>query len=708
MEHQQSSPQKKFDGLGEFLITLQSMPVTDLLNNGDISLLLNDLGNFIRLVNMWVSAPETLDQSSKPRDFEARCQSLWNWCVRTRRDSVDKPSGKKTKCLLSAWLLSFLCLELNQTWPAGRPSEEKEAEYILRLLMSISKASVNDDELDIAKLAMQRGATYIDRWHRSKAKEARSLQIGPRHRLEADYFTMRIWLSWREDRLDVAEHMFRKTDTFRNSLDIVSIENMTEILQRIGSELLSKNNLDLGLKWLRRAYDLINPEVERASMQGQHLYLAICNDIIASFPLEISSEIATTLEGITQSAESILSDQPVLCHSSLCPSDLANKGEFNEDAYTYILRRLISSLRICDSSFPLILSYTKKLNDKNPSLALDLLDNLLLQHAVEGTEPPWVNKVLFLRIYLASNKTLNDEEFRHLFDVFDELYQRMSAPLTVIAAETCHALIWKTVRSLFKAENFQLAEFWCKLALSALFRGSNTQIIDRFARRLIICRVKQNEVQIGDIDSHGMPDFCGDDINLTHHLSFKASLLSSNHELLCKSIYNLTTDEGVHRSQDLLYACLSEPTCDFDQVCIVEALKSLIRMHDEQGSPSINLPLLLRCTIRVLQGREQDMCRCDKPCNNHQYAGDVCEIFGIAAKYAIEYSIGKEDNKRFAVQDLNWFPVNLSQLAIQPIRATNNARKEQQPLFAAILSSQHATLAKLGTPPIRNLTITNL
>lgn len=97
----------------------------------------------------------------------------------------------------------------------------------------------------------------------------------------------------------------------------------------------------------------------------------------------------------------------------------------------------------------------------------------------------------------------------------------------------------------------------------------------------------------------------------------------------------MVSTRDLYRGQDLLYACLSQAGSGQDREFILSTLQSLVKTCDEPGAAdSINLPLLLRCTIRVLRAADQDEYGQLKDLDEAHLAPDTCRLFDSGEPFA--------------------------------------------------------------------------
>ncbi|KAG6198415.1 hypothetical protein E4U10_006912 [Claviceps purpurea] len=531
MKDHSSHNVKRVDDVVGLLDSLQVHLTSGSFQNAGLEHLSARLQSAIHLVNFWLANPTTLDKLTRPKDLDSQCCKLWNICVRERmswtaqRCEAGRNAGDANTALMSVWLLSFLCLELSRVLCNKPDDQAEEASYMMGLMVPLVKASINDANFETARLALQRGAAHLDNLNLGAGRgEEEPAENKVCSNFQAKYYAMRIWLAWQENILDVAEHMYTKTAVLHTVIDAGSIEFLADILQRVGSDLISKDIVDVGLTWIQRAYSVLCSQAGALTSQGENLYLAVCNDLITCLLPGSPFEHPEQVENIIQQAQPVLGHSPMWCHWWLrARNSVERDSQCDEDQYAQVLKRLIVTTESQDNLLPLVWNHVKNFRRRRPACAAKLLSQLLLQPDLDAH---CVGKILFLRVSIMSDKTTHDEECEELSDVVNQMHQQMPTAIPSATVELCHSLIWEMIKSASTLEHVDLVQFWCELALRPLFRSSSIQGIDRFFRKLLLCGMKRNELSIYDYDADAMPSFCGDDVSLTHYLSLKAASLS--------------------------------------------------------------------------------------------------------------------------------------------------------------------------------------
>lgn len=195
-------PVAKASCTSDLLDSLQAELTSCSFDHANLEPLSARLQGTIDLVYLWVTKPSTVDNSTRPRGFQVQCHKLWNICVRSRRSrrtwaeqESEETRGERNTTLMSVWLLSFLCLELNQLHFNKPGDQVMQARRVMELMVPIVNASINDLNLETARLALQRGAANLHNLDPAAAHGDKQLPHDKTSlNLQAKYYAMRIWL----------------------------------------------------------------------------------------------------------------------------------------------------------------------------------------------------------------------------------------------------------------------------------------------------------------------------------------------------------------------------------------------------------------------------------------------------------------------------------------------------------------------------------
>ncbi|KAK5997795.1 hypothetical protein PT974_00156 [Cladobotryum mycophilum] len=646
----------------EFAVDLHSkLPETH--DARAIDLLLAETSHHVQTVKTLSQPNGNAIPRQTARDLEKQGRNLWNLSLRLKRDELEATVPReKNRLLVRARLFGFQLLELGRGTRGQKREAESDMVYLISLAITLGRLCLGDSDLESTRLVLQKAAEYVEALKSMPVSSSSVGGEGARRKLEAEYLAMRTVLSWKEDRLDVAEHMFSKTDTLRQTLDVPSAEIIADTLQHIGFDLSSKGDSAMAVKWLKRAHEIISRQaLDQLSTHGLELRLAICQGLVRGL-LDIGSQESVQEAGdLIAYVESEIGDKPVVLHWRLELLQKSPDEVFDIDAYASLLRRMIRSFDFSDGTFHFLLHHIKELRERSSRLARGLLDELLLQHILQSTKTDWLNKIVVRRIWMSTMETGSvDESMDASADVknlLDTIHDTLSEPLKPDVAGAAHSLIWKKIEALLAKNSFGVAEGWCLVALHAILMSSGDANLGKFHRKLLICALGLNDAEKARSAFYSMSKISQNHI-LTRYLMFKVSLLSWDHELGRESIEQLSKATDKDQGRDLLYACIREAQKDGDKICTLTALKAISENWAVGEASGGNLPSVLRCAIRLIHLMEDQEGATDTHDYNARFAEDLCKLFEKAAEHAKSDPKDAHGNRIFTVEELHWFRKN--------------------------------------------------
>ncbi|RFU77094.1 tpr [Trichoderma arundinaceum] len=545
----------------DFAIALQAK-LADPLEARTIDLLLADTGHHIQLIhNVAQSGSSAPLPSRLAKDVERQGRDLWNLCVKLKREQDASFPTEKAKLLVKARSFAFNMLELGRSAGGAKKDDISETVYITNLALTLGKLCIRDSDLDSARLALQKAAELLERLKEIPPNSSSDHSgQNERSKLDAEYLAMRTALSWKEDRLDVAEHMFGKIDALRPTLYSSSAEIIASTLQNIGSDLASKRDHDMAVKWLKRAYSILNYHaLDHLSARGLELRQAICQGLVQGL-LDIGSPTCVQeANDLIEYVASEIGDKPIVLHWRLEVLRKTPGETFDIEAYSSILSRMVRSFDYSEDSFYFLLDHIKSLREKSPRLACGLSDQLLLQHIVSSKKNEWIGKIIVRRIWMS---TLDDtnlvEALADLHTLLDKAYDGLSKPLESDIAGAAHMkVIWNKMDSFLFDKAYGVAEAWCLIASHRIFMSSGEANHGKFSRKHISCALGVKDTEKARRILNSMPENAKSHI-LTRYLAFRVSLIDWDHELGFESIRHLSKLSDSSQGRDVLYACIRE------------------------------------------------------------------------------------------------------------------------------------------------------
>ncbi|RKK55326.1 hypothetical protein BFJ66_g4151 [Fusarium oxysporum f. sp. cepae] len=625
-------------------------------DSSSTDVLLSDLNHHITTANVLAEnriAPP-LEVSRNLKDIGRK---LWNECIKERRkrDNLLK-SASRTQLLVRTRVLAFLAHALAREHRRGKRRDNlEEIIYVMGLSLTLARVCVESSDLDGALLSMAKAADYIDR-----LKKIDNLTTEDRvqvQKIEAEYLTMRCALG----RLDVAEHMYAKAGDLLHNLDPSSAEHLADTFHEIGGDLLSRGDNEMALKWLRRALGLINDQaLERLSTEGLELRISIHHELIQALLATGSQDGLQEAEDLVSHVESEIGDKPVVLHWRLEILQRSPSEFFNADACASILRRMIRSLDLSDAGLDFLLHGISELRMRGPRLAIGLMDELLLRKLMPSRNMDWIGKAIVRRVWIGTMEADASVSVADLIHTLDQLVQEADQ-CDVEASTAALSLIWKKLDTSYSKKQYKESQLWCQAALHSIFANSGEACQGKFSRRLVLCATSCSDSEAALSAFHSMPRSIQDE-PLTRYLMFRVSLLDWDHDLGRQCVEFLGKFAEKSQCRDILYACIRDAQHVGDKLMTLEALKAVAETFDAEGSLTINLPSILRCTIRLIHSLEsQEGSEGDR---SPELAEETCRIFERAGEHAKLEPKDKQGCRVFTVSELHWFRKNAYNIGV--------------------------------------------
>jgi hypothetical protein len=241
--------------------------------------------------------------------------------------------------------------------------------------------------------------------------------------------------SLKEGRLDIAEHLYQKTGPLRQELDTSAAETLADTLFEIGKDLLGKNDFSMAAKWLERAHDFLNSqELEQLSRETIELRLAISQSLIQALLGLNTPEGFQKAESHVGYVESEIGDKFVVLLLRLEILLKSANEVFDSNAYASVIQRMIRSMDLSDSNFKLVIHHIRKLDDKSPTLACQVLDEFLSTKVIPSQRDEWIERVAILRTHVSTSHRDIPETVDSLKSVFDRILAGIEKPLVAATA----------------------------------------------------------------------------------------------------------------------------------------------------------------------------------------------------------------------------------------------------------------------------------
>ncbi|GAP85521.1 putative SPO22-domain-containing protein [Rosellinia necatrix] len=656
MEHSKSTSTAKKGQLVDVVIQLSSNIRTqssDKATNSSLEDLKNEIESQIQILK--ACNPRSLSTEHHGQLHTAGL-GLWNWCTQEKRSERNNSSPERTKFLSVVRVLAFSMLILAQYTD---DNSRKTLIHLERLALKTGRSCITSNELDFSLWALQKAVEYngLLQGLQGSPLEGESHTCS---QFEAEYSTLRIVLAWKEDRMDVAEHLYTSLEKTMAKVDIPLAEKLTDALFEIGRDLMQQKNFILAAKWLERAYEFINAqEISRLSRDAIELRLAISQALIQVY-LDIGSpEFITRAKNHIAYVESELGDKLIVL---LFRAEVLLRSPaeiFDSKAYADTLRRIIRTVDMSEASFKLIIHHIRKLDEKDQSAASSVLDDFMVTCIVTSGQDQWIDRAIILRTDMTTRDGSPDS-MKGLEAMLDIVLSSTGTPLSANTAVGIQTLIWKKADAEFSQQEFDPAAKWCRLALHPVLKLSGSSNTGKMARRFLLCVIQQNDLSAASNILKTMNEETLKE-PMTAYLAFKVALRQEDVDSALTCLKQISDAPSPH--PQYLYACCLEAQQAQDKIITIKALQHIVFNPRIDSSKSVHLPALLRVLIRLeisVLDDEQGI-----SIDRGSLVEDLCKIFKTAVEEIHKERQSIKNEKLFTIDELNWFCKNAYNLGLE-------------------------------------------
>lgn len=247
--------------------------------------------------------------------------------------------------------------------------------------------------------------------------------------------------AWKEDRLDVPEHMLRKIGYPFTNVDPSLAENVADTFFDIGRSFLPNKEYQMAVKWLGRAYEVIDgQDIEKLSRDGVELRLTILQAYIQALVGTKTQENLKKAEDCVAFVETELGDKPVLLLLRLELLQSVPGEEFDALAYESVLHRMVKSFNFTEEHFKFMLHHARWLYDRSAMFGCSVMDDLIATKILPSGKAEWVEKALVLRVFMATGQASILENCIELGDLLSKVKESLAEPIQLTAAAAAQSV----------------------------------------------------------------------------------------------------------------------------------------------------------------------------------------------------------------------------------------------------------------------------
>ncbi|KAK2606983.1 hypothetical protein N8I77_005697 [Diaporthe amygdali] len=640
---------KKKEAILTFVSDLRRRLPTDKDDSAASETLLRDVQKQNQLLDRYSDKPNhgmLLDE-----DLDTEGTKLWNVCTRLGRENADKPARSSAGLKLILWsrVLAFHILHLCQ-W--STKCTVPIASHLMELALRMARLCIDDNDVQNARTVLQKAADYHGRLQ-NLLRTMEPEDVNQSIEMEAEWTVLRIALAWRDNQLDVAEHLFAQANSFLDKIKPATSEKIIDIYFQIGKSMLSKEDFSMAEKWLQRAWDSLHGQrLQELPRDAVELRMAILQSLVTALLGLRTSESNERAQNLVTYVESEVGDRPIVLVLSLEILNRSPAEVFDSEAYGNILRRMIRSVQLSGTSFKLLAHHVRRLHSKSPGLGCTILDEFLIS-LIKSGQNDWIDKAVVTRIFVTTQR-----DFARSIDEAEKSLSRLEHPVSTDASFSAQTLIWKKIEANYSQGQYDMAERWCHLALSPAFANSGPLNHAKVQRKLLLCAMARNDIDSAKSTFFSMSQDAQED-PMTQYVMYKTTVRSGDRESAAVHLEAVAKASPAHLH--LLYACVADSQQVKDRLVAIDALKKLANVYDFQHPGPVHLPALLRCTIMLLHG----LLESGDEAQQHLVVADLCASFdtvAMAAQKAPEESNGK---LIFDVRELEWFCQNSYNLGLK-------------------------------------------
>ncbi|KAF2848838.1 SPO22-domain-containing protein [Plenodomus tracheiphilus IPT5] len=594
--------------------------------------------------------PSSSAASAKQGELDSLGTELWNLSTRLRRDDVGsggKPKDEVSRrnhalCLLRAF--SFLLLD-----SAGGSGVKKRARKssirLLKIAMKAAKVCIEGNEFISATKILERAAEYQDALSQ-KVDAEETEEAALVNSLRVEYFALRMTLAWRQDRMDTAEHMFKKCIQLKATLACNIAETLADLMYEIGKDALAKRNYEVAVRWLGRTYDTIgDQDMERLSPEMGELRLSTMQSIIQAYMKITTSDALDKAWGMVKLMETDFGDKMVVL---LLKIELLTVAETLDTTEFYnVLLRMIRTVVLNDTNF------------KTAVTACKVLDELMELRLLREENQTWIEKAVITRIWISTSKESIETSLEEVEGMLDSVTRNSKESLSPPATHAAQTLLWKRVEAAFGQEHYSTAEAWCRICRHTVFENAGVQNKTKVGRKLIQCASLRQDWVAARAAHSTIPE-TGKDEPVTRYLMYKVGVQSGDFDLAAQCLDHVCRSSV--KDATLLYACVMEAQSAGNKRQAINALDRVLEKYDYSAPAGIHLPALLRCTARLLQSELLKDGKVDPG-----LMSQLCTVFDGACSQA------KASRRRpstpaqqlFTAQEFDWFSKNAYNLSLK-------------------------------------------
>jgi hypothetical protein len=235
--------------------------------------------------------------------------------------------------------------------------------------------------------------------------------------------------------------MYKKAALSGKNLNPDTAESLADLLFEMGMDFFKKKQYEMADKWLERASSVITAqEIDKLSTDATNLQTSIIQTRVQAL-LTVEREDALDLaNSLINNLENEVGDRLIVLLLKLEVLSAPVSQIFDCNAYGDVIYRMIRTVVLTEGNFKLIMHHIRKLNDKGPSLACNMLDSLIQTRLFEAGDDGWIEKALINRIWISTSSRDGPDVLQSVAEVLESLGSNLSKPLSASATHAAQTV----------------------------------------------------------------------------------------------------------------------------------------------------------------------------------------------------------------------------------------------------------------------------
>jgi hypothetical protein len=235
--------------------------------------------------------------------------------------------------------------------------------------------------------------------------------------------------------------MFKKSVNSLQYFDPYTAESLADVLYEMGKDLFSKQHFNMCVKWLQRAYEVLSSqELDKISMDARELRISIIQMSVKGLLALKTPEAGEKSRSLIGLLENEVGDKLIVLLLKLEMLSSLAGDNFDSDAYSDVLDRMIRTVPLNDGNFRLIMFHIKRLGDRSSNRACRVLEDFLKLRVLEQEKEEWLEKVIITRIWITVNQKDSADTLSTLINSLSSIVSEVPHPLRPAAAHAAHTV----------------------------------------------------------------------------------------------------------------------------------------------------------------------------------------------------------------------------------------------------------------------------